>query len=120
MGSAKLKKISAEEKFRLLLRQHGRGLLGLLVLLLVVHDIFGAHGFIAMRRTQNEIQKVKADLDQLNKENADLARQVKDLRTDPATIEAMGRSMGLARPGEVIIKIPESQIPAVSAASTKH
>ena len=116
MGSAKLKKISGDEKFRALLRHHGRSLLGLLVLLLVVHDIFGTHGFLAMRRTESEIQKVKADLDQLNKENTDLVQQVKDLKTDPHTIEAMGRGMGLARPGEVIIKIPESQLqPATSA-----
>jgi cell division protein FtsB len=115
MGSRKLKKISVDEKLRNLLRQHGRGLLGLLVLLLVIHDIFGTHGFIAMRRTQSEIQKVKADLDQLNKDNADLAQQVKDLKTDPATIEAMGRGMGLAKPGEVIIKIPDSHLITTSA-----
>jgi cell division protein FtsB len=116
MGSAKLKKISADEKFRAMMRQHGRSLLGLLVLLLVVHDIFGTHGFLAMRRTENEIQKVQANLDQLNKENAELIQQVKDLKTDPYTIEAMGRGMGLARPGEVIIKIPESQMPLAASA----
>jgi cell division protein FtsB len=116
MGSRKLEKISVDEKLRSFMRQHGRGLLGLLVLLLVVHDIFGTHGFLAMRRTSDEIQKVKTDLDQLNKENADLAQQVKDLKTDPATIIAMGRAMGLAKPGEVIIKISDSQTaPATSA-----
>jgi cell division protein FtsB len=116
MGSAKLKKISADEKFRAMMRQHGRSFLGLLVLLLVVHDIFGTHGFLAMRRTENEIQKVQANLDLLNKENAELIQQVKDLKTDPYTIEAMGRGMGLARPGEVIIKIPESQMPLAASA----
>jgi cell division protein FtsB len=120
MGSRKLEKISVDEKLCNFMRQHGRGLLGLLVLLLVVHDIFGAHGFIAMRRTQTEIQKVKSDLHQLNKENAELTQQVRDLKTDPATIEAMGRGMGLARPGEVIIKIPDSQISPAIAASARH
>ena len=119
MGSRKLEKITLDEKLRNLLRQHGRGLLGLLVLLLVVHDIFGTHGFLAMRHTASEIEKVKTDLDQLNKENADLAQQVKDLKTDPATIIAMGRAMGLAKPGEVIIKIPDSQIPAVAASNKR-
>ena len=92
------------------MKQYGRGLMGLLVLVLVVHDIFGTHGFLAMRRTQNEIKKVQADLDRLNKENADLAQQVKDLKTDPQTIEKMAREMGLAKSGEIIIKIPQSQI----------
>jgi cell division protein FtsL len=102
--------MSAEEKFQSLMKQYGRGLMGLLVLVLVVHDIFGTHGFLAMRRTQSEIKKVQADLERLNKENADLAQQVKDLKTDPQTIEKMAREMGLAKSGEIIIKIPQSQI----------
>ncbi len=94
MGSRKLNKRDTGEKIRSLLRQHGRALLGLLVLALVVHDIFGTHGYLAMRRTQQEIKKVKAELDQLNTENLQLAQEVE---------------LGLARPGEVIIKIPQSQ-----------
>ena len=102
--------MSAEEKFQLFLRQYGRGLLGLLVLVLVVHDIFGTHGFLAMRRTRNEIQKVQADLNRLNKENAQLQQEVQDLKTDPRTIERIAREeLGQARPGEIIIKIPPSQ-----------
>jgi len=102
--------MSAEEKIQSLLRQHGRGLLGLLVLVLVVHDIFGTHGFLAMRRTRNEIQKVQAELDRLNKENAQLQQEVQDLKTDPRTIERIAREeLGQARPGEIIIKIPPSQ-----------
>lgn len=90
-----------------MLRQHGRGLLGLLVLVLIVHDIFGPHGFLAMRRTQNEISKVKADLDRLNRENVQLEQEVKDLKTDPRLIEKIARDdLGLAKPGEIIIKIP--------------
>ena len=99
-----------QEKIARLLKQHGSTLLGLLVLVLVVHDIFGAHGYLAMRRTQNEIKKVQAGLDQLNKENAELQQEVKELRTDPHKIEKIARDeLGLARPGEVIIKIPQSQ-----------
>jgi cell division protein FtsB len=106
MGSRKLKE-PTEGKILTLLRQHGRGLLGLLVLVLIVHDIFGPHGFLAMRRTQNEISKVKADLDRLNRENVQLEQEVKDLKTDPRLIEKIARDdLGLAKPGEIIIKIP--------------
>ena len=85
-------------------------LLGLLVLVLVVHDIFGTHGYLAMRRTKNEIKKVNANLEQLNKENAQLGQEVRELKTDPRKIEKIARDeLGLARPGEVIIKIPQSQ-----------
>ena len=114
MGIGKLKKkpesVPAEEKLRSLVRQYGRGLLGLLVLVMIVHDVFGTHGFLAMRRTQNEIRKVKANLDALSKENAALAREVKDLNTDPRLIEKIARDdLGLARPGEIIIRIPQGQ-----------
>ncbi len=112
MGVGKLKtnfkKEKAEEKIRLLLRQYGSGLLGLLLLVMFVHDIFGTHGFLAMRRTQSEIKKVKADLDQLSKENAVLEQETKDLKSDPRLIEKIARDdLGLARPGEIIIRIPQ-------------
>ena len=114
MGIGKLKKkresAPAEEKMRSLVRQYGRGLLGLLVLVMIVHDVFGTHGFLAMRRTQDEIRKVKANLDALSKENAALAQEVKDLNTDPRLIEKIARDdLGLARPGEIIIRIPQGQ-----------
>jgi cell division protein FtsB len=106
----KLKKVSAEEKLRSLLLQYGRGLLGLLIAVMIVHDVFGTHGFLAMRRTQSEIKKVKADLDQLSKENATLEQEVKDLKSDPRLIEKIARDdLGLARPGEIIIRIPQEQ-----------
>ena len=114
MGIGKLKKkiekVSTEEQIWSLMRQYGRGLLGLLVLVMIVHDVFGTHGFLAMRRTQNEIRKVNADLDALRKENAALAQEVKDLNSDPRLIEKIARDdLGLARPGEIIIRIPQGQ-----------
>ena len=82
-------------------------LLAVFVAVLFLHDVFGTHGFVAMRRKQQEIQKVKADLDRLNKENSDLEQDVKNLKTDPHTIEKIAREeLGQARPGEVIIKLP--------------
>jgi cell division protein FtsL len=118
MGAEKLKPMDAGEKIQSLLKQHSRALLGLLLFLLVVHDIFGAHGYLAMRRTQNEINKVNANIQQLNKENAQLQQEVRDLKTDPRKIEKIARDeLGLAKPGEVIIKIPQSlQLPQDSTA----
>lgn len=102
--------MNLNEKIRSLLRQHGRALLGLLVVLLVVHDIFGAHGFLAMRRTQNEIEKVKKDLSHLNQDNVQLGDDVKMLKSDPHTVEKIARDeLGLAKPGEIIITIPQAQ-----------
>lgn len=86
---------------------------------MVVHDLFGTHGFLAMRRTRNEIDKVKADITQLSKENADLEQQVKDLKTDPKLIEKIARDdLGLARRGEHIIRLPQGQL--LPDAAAKH
>jgi cell division protein FtsB len=110
MGIKKLKPMGVGEKAGTFLRHYGGLLLGLLVLVLVVHDIFGTHGYLAMRRTQKEIEKVQTDLQQLNKENLQLEEEVKELKTDPHKIEKIARDeLGLAKPGEVIIKIPQSQ-----------
>jgi cell division protein FtsL len=110
MDIAKLKKQDVNETVVAFLRQYGGALLGLLLFALVVHDIFGTHGYLAMRRTHHEIKKVSADIERLNRENVQLQEEVKELRSDPRKIEKIARDeLGLARPGEVIIKIPQSQ-----------
>ena len=103
---------SPENGFNEFLNHHGRTILGLFVLALVVHDVFGTHGFIAMRRTQNEIERVRKDIDRLNSENLKLSDDVKSLKTDPRAIERIAREeLQRAKPGEVIIRIPQSQQP---------
>ncbi len=93
-------------------QQYGRGLLGLLLLALLVHDVFGAHGFLAMRRTRAEIKRVQKDIDRLNKDNIQLAEEVQALKSDPRAIEKIAREdLGLAKDGEVIIKIPQERQP---------
>ena len=128
MGAARLKKKTErpplQERlatgFGAALTRYGRELLALLVLVMIVHDVFGTHGFLAMRRTQSEIKKVQSNLDQLTKENEALEQEVKDLKSDPRLIEKIARDeLGLARPGEVIIRIPQGQGPQQNPAA-KH
>ena len=98
------------DKFSVLWAQYGRALLGICVLGLFLHDIFGTHGYLAMRRTKQDIQRVKEEIARLNRENGELAQEVKALKSDPHKIESIARDeLGLARPGEVIIKIPKDQ-----------
>jgi cell division protein FtsB len=99
---------TAENRISEFLKQHGRTILGLFVLALVVHDVFGTHGFIAMRRTQVEIERVRKDIDRLNSENVQLGDQVKALKSDPHAIERIAREeLQRAKPGEVIIRVPQ-------------
>jgi len=100
-------KINWQNQFAKLLQTLGRPLLAIFVVVLLVHDVFGTHGFLAMRRKQQEIKKVSTVLDRMNKENAALEQDVQDLKTDPQTIRKIAREeLGLAQPGEVIIKLP--------------
>jgi cell division protein FtsB len=90
-------------------RRNARQILGLALLALAIHDVFGPHGFIAMRRTQKEIEQVHDQIGKLNEENKSLSDQVTSLKTDPKAIERIAREeMGLARPGEVIYTLPDS------------
>jgi len=90
-------------------RRHTRELLGAGLLLLAVQDVFGAHGFLAMWRTQQEMKRLRSQIDRLTQENGELTSEVKALKTDPKAIERIAREeMGLARPGEMIFKKPEA------------
>jgi cell division protein FtsL len=88
-------------------RRHMREILIVALLLLAVHDVFGAHGFLAMWRTKQQLTQLRGDIDRLNKENNQMTKQVTSLKTDPETIERIAREqMGLAKPGELIFKLP--------------
>ena len=95
------------------LRKNVRQILGIALFALLVHDVFGPHGFIAMRRTQKEIDQIREQIVKMNDENKSLNDQVTSLKFDPKSIERIAREeMGLARPGEMIFKIPDSAKPA--------
>jgi cell division protein FtsB len=90
-----------------LVKRYGQSVLFVVLVLLFVHDIFGDHGFLAMRRTQREIEQMRGDISKLNDENRTLSGQVTALKSDPRMIEQIARDeMGLARPGEMIFKVP--------------
>jgi cell division protein FtsB len=92
--------------------RYARIILGAAILLIGIHDILGPHGFIAMRKTQKEMDQLRTEVDRLNKENNDLADNAKALKSDPQAVERIAREdMGLARPGEMIFKLP-AQPPA--------
>ena len=75
--------------------------------LLLLQDLFGTHGVLAMRHAQKEAAKIQQEIQRINDENRQLQGDVKQLKSDPQTIERIAREeMGLARPGEYIFKIP--------------
>jgi len=105
--------IDIQEKLKGLVLGYGRYVLALVVVLLLVHDVFGTHGFLAMRKKQQELEKVTAELERLNKENDALQQEQQDLKSDPQTIRKIAREeLLLAEPGEIIIKLPPGAIDA--------
>jgi cell division protein FtsB len=91
------------------LRRNTRQILGLALFALLLHDVFGTHGFIAMRRTQKEIEQIREQIGKINDQNKSLTEQVNSLKADPKSIERIAREeMGLARPGEMIFKLPDT------------
>jgi cell division protein FtsB len=111
----------AREQNQSFFRRNLRTILGLAILALTIHDIFGPHGFLAMRRTQLEIKQFSAEMQKLDKENQELSDEVTSLKTDPRMIEKIAREdMGLAKPGEFIFKMPETQDDAGKPAPNKN
>jgi len=94
------------DQMRAFLRRNASWLLVAGFVLLLLQDVFGTHGVLAMRRSQKEAAEVQREIQQLNQENQKLQNRVQSLKTDPGAIERIAREeMGLARPGEYIFKI---------------
>jgi cell division protein FtsB len=82
----------------------------LVCIALIVHEIFGQHGYLALRQQQKELESLQQQIRQLQQENEELDQQIKALRSDPKAIERMAREqMRMARPGEIIYTLPEKQ-----------
>ena len=106
------------EQLGLFLHRNLNWFLVIALALLLLQDIFGTHGVLAMRHSQQDAAEIRKKIDQLDAENQKLQDRVKSLKTDPASIEKIAREeMGLARPGEVIFKIPPRPGDAPAAAN---
>ena len=97
---------SFSDQFRDFLHANATLLLAAGVALLLISDVFGTHGVLAMRRSQRQVTDIERKIEQLNQENAQLEAKVKALKTDPEAIEKIAREeMGLAKQGEYIFKV---------------
>jgi cell division protein FtsB len=103
------------------IRIHFWSILGLLMMAVLVHDLFGARGFLAMRRQQQEKQKLQQEILQIEQQNRDLGGDILRLKTDPEYIERLAREQhGLARPGEHVFKLPPKEKPDSRTESAKQ
>jgi len=90
------------------LRRNATYVLVLICVALLAHEIFGPHGFLALRQEKKEIETLRQQILQLQEENEQLDKRIKALQSDPKAIEGLAREqMRLARPGEIIYTVPE-------------
>ena len=92
-----------------------------LVVLLGIHVVFGANGFLAYQKKKAQYRALEQDVQKIQKENDDLTQRIKALKTDPATIEKEAREqLRYARPGEIVYTYPDpAQRPAPPVAAQK-
>ncbi len=82
---------------------------GMALLSVGVHEILGRNGFIARHRRRVQIQTMTVEIQKLKQENVELNRKIRDLRSDPQTIEKFAREqLRLGRPGDVVVTLPPS------------
>ena len=86
---------------------------------LLIQDIFGTHGVLAMHRSQVELQKVQGEIKQLDDDNKKLQDNVKNLESDPATIESLARKMGLGRRGDLVFETKQKPLDPQSGPAKK-
>lgn len=106
------------EQLREFVRRNTIWLLVAGLVLLVLQDVLGTHGVLAMRHSVKQSADIQKQIQQLNEENQKLQNRVHSLKTDPSAIERIAREdMGLARPGEYIFKIqPKPGVPTTPLA----
>jgi cell division protein FtsB len=92
--------------------------MGLVVLVLAVHEIFGDHGYLALRRQKQEANTLQQNIDALSKENQELQQKIKSLKTNPEAIEKQAREqLHLVRPGQTVYVLPKKEPPQPPAAA---
>jgi len=75
---------------------------------LIVHEIYGEHGYLALRREKIEYDSLQQEVRRLQEENQQLEKRIEALKSDPKAIERVARDqMHMARPGERIYTLPE-------------
>jgi cell division protein FtsL len=76
---------------------------------LAVGSVFGDRGIINMLSERQKVEALRGELEALRTENARLAGEIADLRSNPRALERLAREqLGLARPDETVFVIRDA------------
>jgi cell division protein FtsB len=79
---------------------------------LLVNGLIGERGLLATMRARRALTAAAIDLAKLRHDNQALREQARQLRHDPATIEAVARGeLGLARAQEIVVTVRDLRQP---------
>jgi cell division protein FtsB len=89
-----------------------------LALLLTWHVVNGKNGLTVWHKKRAEDQQLRREIDSLEKENARLRDRIDHLKNDPEAIEHEARErLHYARPGDVIVALPDQPKPQAPAST---
>jgi len=93
---------------------------GLVVLMLTYHIVYGENGALIYAKKRSEYQRLDTEIQQLQDENVRLSDHIHALKTDPKTIEKEAREqLKYARPGEVVFTVPDENPKTKTATASK-
>jgi len=85
----------------------------LFLLVLVVASVMGNRSLLRLYQMHRDRVALEREIEQLVTANAALAEDVRNLRTDPARVEAIAREeLGLVKPGELVYEFRPASPPS--------
>jgi cell division protein FtsB len=91
--------------------RHKAAILASVILLaaLVLNSFFGDRGLLHLVAQRQRMEMLRREVETLKIENAQLIREITDLRDNPRAIESIAREqLGLAKADEIVFIIPDS------------
>ena len=74
--------------------------------------VFGEGGYLKLRHYQEELQKLQIENVRLHENQQALIQSIQKIKQDPNEIERIAREkFNFARPGDVIVNVPNSRCP---------
>lgn len=78
--------------------------------MLVVLSISGSHGYLQLRRLDNDVKSLEEKKQQLSEEVVDVNNQIYGLKTSDAVLEQKAREdLGLAKQNEIVYIFPDGK-----------
>lgn len=82
---------------------------GLLTVAMLLLAVFNDKGVLQVHDQARKLTAIESDISKLDTENKELSVEIQALRSDPGTIEKIGREeLKLVKPGEIVLVTPEN------------